>query len=94
MNELDTNEPLTVDEDPVHGKHYMAIQDETGDTKIIWSKDNEDEVENARRTFKDMLKKGYKAFHVVGKNGETGEQMREFDPDAERIIFLKQMRGG
>jgi hypothetical protein len=94
MEELSTKAPVTVDEDPIAGKHYMAITDETGDTKIMWSKDNEDEVENARRSFKDFLKKGYKAFSVVGKKGETGEQMDEFDPDAERIIFTKPQRGG
>ena len=32
----------------------MAITDETGDTKVMWSRDND----NARRTFKDMKKKG------------------------------------
>ncbi len=84
----------TVDEDPVNGAHYMAVMDATGDTKIIWSKDNHDEVENARRSFNDFKKKGYKAFHVVGKKGETGDQMDEFDPDAERIIFVKAMAGG
>ena len=86
--------PKTIDEDPINGKHYMAVMDHTGDTKIIWSKDNEDEVENARRSFKDFVKKGYKAFRVEGKKGEKGEQMDEFDPDAERIIFVKAMAGG
>lgn len=79
---------------PPDGKHWMAITDHTGDTKVLWSKDNEDEVENARRTFNDMKKKGYTAFHVTGKKGEPGEQMREFDPDAERIIFTKPQAGG
>ena len=87
-------EPLTIDEDPINGKHYMAITDETGDTKVMWSKDNADEVENARETFKRMKKNGYAAFKVEGKKGEAGEQMHEFDPNAERIIFTKQMQGG
>jgi len=86
--------PLTVDEDPVNGKHYLAITDETGDTKIMWSKDNADEVENARRTFNDMKKKGYQAFQVQGKKGDPGEQMKDFDEDAERIIFIKPQAGG
>ncbi len=85
---------LTVDEDPINGKHYLAIQDHTGDTKIMWSKDNDDEVEVARNTFRDMKKKGYQAFKVVGKKGDPGEQMNEFDPDAERIIFVKQAAPG
>jgi hypothetical protein len=89
-----TGGAVTVDDDPVKGKHWMAVQDSTGDTKILWSKDNADEVENARRSFNDFKKKKYKAFHVVGKKGEQGEQMDEFDPDAERIIFVPPMAGG
>jgi hypothetical protein len=76
------------------GKHWMAVMDETGDTKIMWSRDNEDEVAVAERTFKDMKKKGYTAFRVTGKDGVAGEQMKEFDPDAERIIFTKPQAGG
>jgi len=86
-----TNEAFTA---PPDGKHWMAVTDETGDTKIMWSKDNEDEIEVARATFKKMKDKGYTAFRVTGKNGEPGEQMREFDPDAERIIFTKPQAGG
>jgi hypothetical protein len=79
---------------PFDGKHWMAITDETGDTKVMWSRDNEDEVANARRTFKDMVAKGYTAFRVTGKNGEPGEQMKEFDANAERIIFTRPQAGG
>jgi hypothetical protein len=43
------------------GKHVMCCMDHTGDTKIMWSKDNQDEVDVARRTFDDMKKKGYTA---------------------------------
>lgn len=75
-------------------KHWMAIMDETGDTKIMWSRDNEDEIEVARSTFKKMKDKGYTAFRVTGKDGVAGEQLREFDPAAERIIFTKPQAGG
>jgi hypothetical protein len=86
-----THEAMTT---PFDGKHWMAVTDETGDTKIMWSKDNEDEVDNARQSFNRMKKQGYTAFRVVGKAGEPGEQMKEFDPDAERIIFTKPQAGG
>ena len=76
------------------GKHWMAVMDETGDTKILWSRDNEDEVAVARKTFDEMKKKGFTAFRVTGKDGVAGEQMREFDPAAERIIFTKPHAGG
>ena len=75
------------------GKHVIHTLDKTGDTKVIWDPDNEDEVANARRTFDDLKKKGYAAFSA-NKQGEKGEQIRKFDPEAGRIIMVKALRGG
>jgi hypothetical protein len=74
-------------------RHEMAVMDETGDTKLIWDVDNEDEVSNAKRTFNDLKKKGYVAFKV-NKKGDRGSVMDEFDADAEKIIMAPQMQGG
>jgi hypothetical protein len=76
------------------GKHWMAVMDATGDTKIMWSRDNPAEVEVARTSFEKLKKEGYTAFRVTGKDGVAGEQMRDFDPNAERIIFTKPPVGG
>ena len=38
-----------------HGE--MAVMDQTGDTKVLWSRDNEDEVENARQQFAAFKRK-------------------------------------
>jgi hypothetical protein len=75
-------------------RHEMCVMDRTGDTKTMWSKSNPDEVEIARDTFRKFKDKGYAAFSVKGKDGERGEQMHEFDPDAERIIFVPALQGG
>lgn len=75
-------------------KAEMAVLDRTGDTKIIWSKDNPDEVANAKRTFDDLKKKGFAAFAVTGKNGDKGEQIHAFDANAERLIMIPPMVGG
>ena len=75
-------------------KHEMSWMNKTGDTKIMWSRDNPDEVDNARRTFNELVGKGYAAFKVKGKDGEKGEQIREFDPAVEKMILVPQMRGG
>jgi hypothetical protein len=72
----------------------LAVMDHTGDMKIIWSSDNEDEVAQARKTFDDMRAKGYAAYRVEGKKGEKGEVIREFDPAAEKIIMAPAMVGG
>lgn len=71
----------------------MAIMDHTGDTKLIWDSDNSDEVENAKRTFKDLKKKGYACFSV-NKKGDKGEVINEFDPLAERLIMAPPLAGG
>jgi hypothetical protein len=72
----------------------LAVMDHTGDMKVIWSSDNEDEVTQARKTFDDMRAKGYAAYRVEGKKGEKGEVIREFDPAAEKIIMAPAMVGG
>jgi len=75
------------------GKISIAVLGSSGDTKSIWDKSNEDEVENARDTFDKLKKKGYLAFSV-NKDGSKGVQMSTFDPDAERMIMVPQMQGG
>lgn len=71
----------------------MEIMDRTGDTKVIWDRSNEDEVENARRTFKDLKKKGYIAY-AVKADGDKGKVVSEFDPEAEKLILTPALRGG
>jgi hypothetical protein len=79
-------------------KHVMNILDQTGHTTIGWDPDNEDEVEIAREAFDKARERGYHAFHVVedpkGGAGKKGERMTEFDPDAEKMILMPQLRGG
>lgn len=82
-----------LDEDVEAGRHVLCRLDKTGDTRIIWSIDNEDEVANARRTFDEMTKKGFRAYSVTRK-GEKDKQIREFDPEAEKIILAPALVGG
>lgn len=72
----------------------MAVMGTAGDTKVLWDTDNQDEVANARRTFDDLVgKKKYLAF-AVKKGGEKGEQVREFNPEAGKLILVPPMQGG
>lgn len=64
-----------------------------GETKIIWDPENNDEVENARRTFDDLRKKGFAAF-AVGLTGKRTEQVNEFDPSLRKLIMAPALRGG
>ena len=66
---------------------------EAGDTKIIWDKDNEDEVDAAEATFNKLVKKGFIAFSVK-KDGSSGDKLKKFDADEEKIIMVAPMVGG
>lgn len=72
----------------------LATMGQRGDVKQIWDPANADEVAAARKTFNDLTKKGYLAFAVTGSKGAKGEQIREFDPEASRIILAPPMQGG
>lgn len=72
----------------------LEMLDHTGDTKLIWDRHQTAEVDNARATFDRLRAAKYLAFSVTGKNGDKGEQIREFDPNAERIIMTPPMQGG
>ena len=74
-------------------KGSMQVLDVTGDTKVIWDSQNEDETLAARNTFNSLKKKGYIA-HSVSKDGKPGKVISEFDPLAESLIMQPMMAGG
>lgn len=72
----------------------LRIMDkDAGDLKVIWNKDNQDEVEAAKNQFNSLIKKGFTAYSV-DKKGDAGKKVTEFDPDAEKIIMVPKMVGG
>lgn len=76
------------------GKGLISSLDRSGDVRHMWDKNNEDEVEAAEALFDRLRESGHIAYRAVGKKGEKGEVIREFDPEAERIIMVKQLVGG
>jgi hypothetical protein len=79
--------------DAVAEGRELIIMDHTGDTKIIWDPDKTDEVAQARETFDKLRKKGYAAYSV-NRKGDKGEVIREFDPNAEKMILAPPTVGG
>ena len=72
----------------------MRIMDpEKGDIRENWDSNKPEEVQHARETYEKLTKKNYVAFRVK-KNGEKGEKMSKFDPDAELVIFAPMLAGG
>lgn len=81
----------------VEGGHTgeMAVLNNEGDTRVMWNKNVPVEVDAARLQFNRLVGESrYAAFKAVGERGERGEQIREFDPTAERIILVPAMQGG
>lgn len=72
----------------------MAVMGTEGDTKIIWDSGRVEEVDNARRTFDDLVKKKKYAAFEVTKKGEKDGQVFDFDPEAEKLILVPPMKGG
>ena len=71
----------------------FRIMGKEGDVKKIWNPDNKDETEDAHRSFNELTKKGYLAFKVK-KDGEKGQKITKFDPDAGTIIMTPPIVGG
>jgi hypothetical protein len=64
-----------------------------GDYKVMWNKDNEAEVLEARHTFERLRSQRFLAY-TVKEDGSQGEVIREFDPEAGRVILAPQLVGG
>lgn len=93
LTETETMEQTqTQSEKPFTGE--MAIMGREGDTKIMWDKTKPVEVDVARSNFEKLRKEGYSAYAVSDKGDKKGETVREFDPNAERYVFVPPMQAG
>ena len=71
----------------------MRILATTGDNKIMWSPDNEDEVEAAETMFDELISKGFTAYSVK-KDGDKGRKVTTFKSSAGRLILVPPIAGG
>lgn len=71
----------------------IEAMDLSGDSKIYWDRGKMGEVAAAEKSFDTLKEKGYVAFRL-NSDGSTGEQIREFDPNAERIVMRPPLAGG
>jgi len=76
-----------------HDMGELRILDNTGDTKVIWDKNNSDEVEAAEEQFETLIDKGFTAYKVK-KDGKKGRKITSFDQDAGKIIMIPKIVGG
>jgi hypothetical protein len=66
---------------------------QSGDSKVVWDPENEDQTEVAKITFDNLKAKGYKAFKV-DKKGEPKKEIKKFDPKSGLLIMTPSIAGG
>lgn len=71
----------------------LLTLDHTGHSRHIWDPNIPAEVDAAKEHFKSLKSKGYIAYRVKG-DGEAGEVMTKFEPDAGKVILSPPMAGG
>jgi hypothetical protein len=82
---------MNTEETKTHG--VLEYMNHTGHTEVKWDKSKDIEVQGAKAQFDLLVSKGYAAFKLKS-DGTQGEQIREFDPNAERILLTTARAGG
>lgn len=69
------------------------IMDRSGHTEKAWDKADVVSVAEAEKRFAELTGKGFIAFEP-GPNGEPGRQIKSFDPEIEKTVFMPALQGG
>jgi hypothetical protein len=73
----------------------MRIVDQTGDSTLTWSRDDELSVVAAAEMFTRLAAEKKIAFaRAAGAPANEAELVRHFDPEAEEIIWVRPVVGG
>ena len=73
----------------------LRIMGRDGDQQIEWRTDESESLANAAREAERWLgTKGHLAFGFRRPQLGAGEKIMTFDPDADEIILVPQVRGG
>jgi hypothetical protein len=69
----------------------LKILDPSGHARTAWDPDNPDEVDEARRLFEALTKRGYRAFRVSQGDGLPRVA---FDPQDRETLLVPPIHGG
>jgi hypothetical protein len=72
--------------------HTLIIMDHTGDSRHHFDPNDNVEVLEAHRRFRELSKAGYTAAKRTGCS--TAERILEFDPTAKETLFIPRLVGG
>ena len=65
----------------------MRILSQNGDDRLVWDRTMKDQVKEAFKKFKELMKKGYTAYAATS-DGVKGHKITEFDPGLQEIILV------
>jgi len=71
----------------------IETMNSSGDFKIMWDRNNPGEVTAAKAAFDQAIAAKSAVFAVKTKGGK-GDKVKEFDPNAERLMVVPQLVGG
>lgn len=67
---------------------------DTGHATYEWDKADPADVAEARKIFAEKKKLGYVAYRVDPKSGDKGAVIKDFDPEAGKVVLLPPFAGG
>ncbi len=71
----------------------QIVMDGRGDTRHEFDASDAESVAMADERFQALIGKGFRAI-ALGRQGDSGELIRKFDPNAEQTLFIPQLKGG
>src|SRR5436309_3183594 len=73
--------------------HTQIVMDRSGDTRHEFDPASSKEVVDAERRFRQLTGEGFRAV-ALGRDGEPGRLLADFDSTVERTLFIPQLQGG
>jgi hypothetical protein len=77
--------------EPVMG--VMRILDSSGDTEVLWDVSDDEALAKAASLFGELASEGKLAFER-NEPQTTASRVREFNPQADEIIWVRPIQGG
>lgn len=79
------------EEVPAGNVCWRILSKDHGDKRVVWDATSIPQISEARRLFDKLKQEGMVAYRVGVDGQASSEEMKEFDPYAEEVLFL-QMR--
>lgn len=71
-----------------HDRQFSVMHPEFGDERLTWSSTSLTQLQEAKKLFVELVKKGLTPYRVGVNGQQSSEVMKEFDPHAEEVIFM------